>query len=291
MKPSIMNKKRSKNLLVIVAVLLGHSFAQTSAQSVPTAPPQSAAAPATAFHVTAKPPRPLEHAIDAVRLKYGWVVSYEDPQYISAKDVTESAAPKGMEEAKVTLVPAGETFNFDLLAPKSPDEAPPAEESLKRMVEAYNHSGNPGQFELRNGTDGAFSVVGVAARDEKGTVSPQKILLDATLTIPADKRTIDETLDILCHKLTEATHIPVSTGITPRNLLEYKSVSAGGQNLSARTLLAQALAAGGHPMYWRLLFDPNSKSYLLNIHGLAAKKAPAHINDAPSKPPQAGVHP
>lgn len=286
-----MNTKRIKNLLVIVAVLLGYSFAKTPAQSVPTAPPQSAAATSTAFHVAAKPPRPLEHAIDEIRLKYGWVVSYEDPQYLSPKDVVESAAPKGMEDAKVIMVPAGETFNFDLPALKSPDEAPPAEESLKRMVEAYNHSGGPGQFELRNGADGAFSIVGVAARDEKGTVSPQKILLDTVLTIPADKRTIDETLDILCRKLTDATHIPVTMGITPRNLLEHTYVSAGGTNLSARILLAQALAAAGRPMYWRLLFDPNSKGYVLNIHGLAGKRAPVHTNDAPSKPPQPGVHP
>jgi hypothetical protein len=282
---------RSLRILMLMAVLAGHSYAQTTTKSAPASQPVSEPANGSGFHISAKGPRPLERAIDALRLKYGWAVSYEDPQYLSPKDMTESTGAKGIEipGKKETMVPAGDAFSVDLTVPKSAADAPPEDESLKLVVEAYNRSGNPGQFELRKIADGVFSVVGVAARDEKGTISAQKPLFDAIITVPGEKRTIDKTLNIICQKLTKATHTPVSIGITPRNLLERVSVSAGGTNLPARTLLSQALSASGHPLYWRLLFDPNSKEFLLNVHTLRPPKPP--VPETPGKPPQPDAHP
>ncbi len=277
-----------KSLAFLGAVLIGHSWAQTSAKTGrQTAPPPPSEASISrvgnAVHVSVNGPRPLERAVDALRLKYGWLVSYEDPQYLSAKDLTESAGEKGF------LQPAGGAFTADIPVGEPPADAPPEDKSLKLVVDAYNRSGNPGQFELRRSDDGAVAVAGVAARDEKGTVSAQKVLLDSMITVPVEQRTIADTVNLICQKLADETHLPVAVGVTPRSLVDHINVKAGGTKSPARTVLSQALAASDHPLYWRLLFDPNSKGYLLNIHWLRAQKEPGH--ETPMKPPHADAHP
>jgi hypothetical protein len=276
------------SLAFLAAVALGHPSAQTAAKpggpgSTPPPPKEpSVSRVGNTVHISVGGPRPLEQAIDALRLQYGWVISYEDPQYLSPKDVTEAAGSKG------SLLPAGHGFSVTVPA-DSPTDAPPEEKSLKLIVDAYNRSGNPGQFELRKSEEGAFALVGVAALDEKGVIAAQKALLDSTITMSVEQRTIDDTVDVLCRKLAEETHVPVSVGITPRKLVEHTNVKAGGTKSPARAILAQSLAASGRPMYWRLLFDPNTKSYLLNIHWVQPPKEQGHENQ--SRPPRGDVHP
>jgi hypothetical protein len=282
------------NLAIVSAALIASACAQTPAAATPAAPAPKAAVSAEAadnpLHVSVTSLRPLERAIESLHVKYGWVVSYEDPQYLHDKDVTPDARSKGI------LIPAGGSFSVDLPPAKSPTDAPAEDKSLQVVVDAYNHSGNPGEFELRKGSAeaDAFAVVGVAARDKNGAVSPQKPFLDSIITVPVAERTISETVNLVCKALTRETHVSVSTGVTPRSLVDNKSVKVGGAKVPARTILAQALAGSGHTMYWRLLFDPTSKGYLLNIHAVnphavSPAKAPAH--EMPGKPPASDVHP
>jgi hypothetical protein len=157
-------------------------------------------------------------------------------------------------------------------------------------VDAYNRSGNPGQFEVRKDEGNLFSVVGVAARNVKAVLFPQTPLLDSTITLPVQEQTIADTVDSICKLLADQIHAPVSLGVTPRALVDHTKAKLGGTKIPARTLLAQALAAAtGRTLYWQLLFDPNSKGYLLNIHLLHPAKTAA---DDPGKPPpRSTVHP
>jgi hypothetical protein len=49
-------------------------------------------------------------------------------------------------------------------------------------------------------------------------------------------------------------------------------VKVGGTKVSARELLLQILSQLQGNFYWRLLFDPNSKGYVLDLHLMHPKK-------------------
>src|SRR5579862_5238750 len=61
---------------------------QALSQTAPGARPylKEAAISQTAgtVRIEANSPRPLAQVLDALRQKYGWVVDYEDPQYVSS---------------------------------------------------------------------------------------------------------------------------------------------------------------------------------------------------------------
>jgi hypothetical protein len=209
---------------------------------------------AGSIQIVANSPRPLAQVADALRQKYGWMVEYEDPQFVSPSDLVVIDSP-----SKQTL-PSGRDFKIEF-----PSNSPRAEKVLQSAVDSYNRSGNPGRFELRKGEGGTFVLVGVQARDASGKNASQQVLLDATITVPNEKRTGSAVLSLICQKLSESQHIPVSLGVTPRKILDRTDVSAGGAQISARTLLSQTLAATQRRVYWTLIFDPDAKRYLLNV--------------------------
>jgi len=218
------------------------------------------------FHLAANAPRPLVQALDGLQQKYGWVVPYEDPQYNSKTEVVESADPRFASAGVGTRphIPNGGAFAFDF--PAGTGASPDEEKTLGLMVEAYNQSSNPGRFEVRQIADQSFTIVGTGTRNDAGHIVDQKPILDTVLTIPTAARTGTETLNLLCRSISQTSHEKISTGIYPVNLFEHNQVRVGGTKLPARTLLANLAAATGRKLEWRLLFDPDSNSYTLNLH-------------------------
>ncbi|HKH98949.1 MAG TPA: hypothetical protein VJ999_07565 [Candidatus Sulfotelmatobacter sp.] len=208
-------------------------------------------------HITANSPRPLAQILDALQVKYKWIVSYEDPQFTSQQDIVTVT---GAGDTQMQL-PSGGSFSADFSA-AAPDE----EKTLRSMVDSYNHSKNPGRFEVKKTAQGTFYLVGTAATDDKGHISPQQAVFDLPITVPAEDRTITETLNLICQEISNHTHIQVTVGVTPRSLLDHTNVKVGGNAVAARDLLLQSLAEVRTHPYWRLLFDPNSKGYYLDIH-------------------------
>jgi len=207
-----------------------------------------------AVRITANSPRPLEQMLDALQRKYGWIVNYEDPQYESAVDVVNAADEK-------FKVPAGGNFTFEFSG-AAPDE----EKTLQHLVDAYNKSKNPGHFELRRTEDSVFNVVGIAAHKDNGDLVQQKAPFDRPLTLPSQEQTIDETVTHICAELSKRGHSKVVLAISPRKLLSQNRVVVGGNQVAARELLAKSLLVVHGKIYWRLLFDPTSKSYYLDLH-------------------------
>lgn len=210
---------------------------------------------ASSIRVTANSPRPLPQILDALQQKYGWAVDYEDPQYVSKLDLIEAHTPSR------SLLPSGGSFSVEF-----PAGAPLVENTLRLLVDSYNQSKNPGRFELRKTAQGGYAVVGTAAYDEKGKILQRLPLLDSPITVPAKERTITDTIALICQEAGAVSQSPVNIGVAPTGFLDHASVTVGGNNVRARDLLLQTLMATHRSLYWRLLFDPNSKSYYLDIH-------------------------
>ncbi len=248
------------NHIKYVACLLVLAVSQSFSQS-PQKPGQylrdaALSQDAGLIHIQANSPRPLAQVLDALRRKYGWMIDYEDPQYLSLMDTTDAPS-----DASSPRLPSGGNFSVEF-----PASGLEEEKILRLVVDSYNQSKNPGRFELRRSESGRFQVVGVAARDEKGGVSPQQVLLDRQVTLGMDERSITETMNLICQELAAQSHTPVIIGVSPRSVLDHAVVKVGGSKVSARDLFLQSFLASHRNLYWSLLFDPASKSYFLDIH-------------------------
>jgi len=262
-----MNLIRRAMLFSVLAVVQAFSQTTPAAPAAPVAPTTPTPSPylrqatvseaAGMVHITANSPRPLAQILDALQVKYKWIVSYEDPQFTSQQDIVTvtSTGDTHMQ------LPSGGIFSIDFSA-AAPDE----EKTLRSMVDSYDHGKNPGRFEVKKTAQGAFYLVGTAATDDKGHISAQQVVFDLPITIPAQERTITETLNLICQEISNRTHIQVTVGVSPRSLLDHTNVKVGGNAVAARDLLVQSLAEVRTHPYWRLLFDPNSKGYYLDIH-------------------------
>jgi hypothetical protein len=221
------------------------------------------------IRVVANDSRPLTQALDALQQKYGWRVNYEDPQYRSKLDLVEakdlqdkSSSPNGRR------VPAGGNLVVEFGTGPAPNAAPDEKKSLQLLVDSYNRSSNPGRFELRgDGSEQPFDVVGTAAHDDQGHISPQQAVLDLPITVDVQERTVNDTLDLICQKIADKSHIQVTFGVHPLGL-DRVHVTVGGKDLSARSYLLRTIESTNRKLCWRLLFDPDSGSYYLNLHQL-----------------------
>jgi hypothetical protein len=221
------------------------------------------------IRLVANDSRPLTQALDALQQKYGWRINYEDPQYRSKLDLVDA---KDLQDKSSSSngrrVPAGGNLVVEFGAGSTPNAAPDEKKTLQMLVDFYNRSSNPGRFELRgDGSEQLFDVVGTAAHDDQGHVSPQQALLDLPITIDVQERTVNDTLDLICQKIADKSHIQFTLGVHPLGL-DRVHVNVGGKDLSARSYLLRTIESTNRKLYWRLLFDPDSGSYYLNLHQL-----------------------
>lgn len=274
--------------LILLLILIAQALSQV-APSQPDAYLKDATISEAegSIHLVAYSPRPLAQALDALQRKYGWVVDYEDPRYVSKVDVTELADP--LRGPKPRLLPVGGRFEAGFPMPTGEVSAEAAkdteEKALRLVVDAYNHSRNAGQFEVRKSRAGDLFVVGVAAHDSKGALAAQKAIFDTPITLVRAKRNGTDAIQLICRRVTARTGVPLNLGVSPRILLDHNPVTAGGTRVAARELLLQVLSQTRSPCYWRLLFDPDSKGYFLDIHAVPATKAPPAPTPPATAPP------
>lgn len=261
---------RIRDLLPVFLLLTSftHSAsAQTASQKTPVI-----TAEGSKIHIAANDPRPLDQVVEALQQKYGWRINYEDPQYISKLDLTDAkSSSDGRPE------PGGGSFAVDVPAGTPADAPPDAQKTLQLIVDAYNQSNNPGRFDLRHPSADQFDIVGTSAHDDKGKISKQDVVLDTLITIPGEDRTVADTVDLICQKVSDKSHISVTLGVHPMGL-DRQHGNVGGKEMSARAYISAATEPTGRKISWRLLYDPDSKGYVLNLHQF-------RVPPPPSKPP------
>ena len=261
---------RILNLLPVLFLLnsFGHSAsAQTASQKLPVITEAGGK-----IRIATNDPRPLDQVVNALQQKYGWRINYEDPKYISKLDLTDA---KVSSDGRIE--PRGGSFTVEVPAGPSPDAPPDEQKTLQLIVDAYNQSSNPGRFDLRHPNAEQFDIVGASALDEKGKISKQEVVLDTPITIPAEDRTVADTVDLICQKVSDKSHISVTLGVHPMGL-DRQRATVGGKEMAARAYISTATEPTGRKISWRLLYDPDLKGYILNLHQF-------RIPPPPSKPP------
>jgi hypothetical protein len=214
-------------------------------------------------------PRPLLQAVTAVSEEYGWVVDFEDPPYESDADLVDDTAPQWRARhpgEKGFRIVAGGAFQSNY-SEKPNTATSPVEERLvlNKIVSDYNASGNPGKFVVRKQSDGSYAVVGNSVKDDNGNSKSVSSVLDTPISIPSGRRDVLTTIGLILDAVSSSSGIKILAATMPMNVLIHSQVTIGGENVSARNLLLEALAGTKRTTVWQLLYDADNQTYYLNI--------------------------
>lgn len=232
---------------------------------------------ATSGALTANFPRPLSQAIEAIGQEYGWTVDFEDPHYTSHFDLVDDTAPKWRANhptAKGVVRVAGGFFQSNFPEPPTITAGDPEDQVLQKLVADYNASGNPGKFLVRKEAEGRYAIIGVSRKDENGQDEADNVLLDTPISIPVQKRDAEATLRLILDTLSADTGVKVYLGTVglSSNPLQEATLTIGGSNVAARSLLLQALdgISSTSPHFrgifvWNFLFDADTNAYWLRL--------------------------
>lgn len=233
---------------------------------------------ATSVRVVANDPRPLEQALCAVIRQYNWLVDYEDPPYVNDTELIDVSSPKwraSHPNVKRMKIPAGGAFEFRYEEGSAIDSPEGEEGLLRKLVSAYNSSGNPGKFIVRDAGEDPrpwsnshkrFTIVGASVKGHDGSEMDVASILDTQISIPTAERSAHETIGLILEELSRNSGTRVHPPGWASNRLIQSRVTVGGTNVPARTLLLQTLRATSNPSFvWKLLYDANAPMYVLNI--------------------------
>jgi hypothetical protein len=212
------------------------------------------------MEITANDPRPLDSILDALAHQHVWHINYEDPLYGNS-DIPDDTAPSWLKEhpnGPRAYMVAGGAFHVKIpiegYFPTDPMQVLPA------LIEAYNHSGDPGTFELRTLNRDSFDVVATASND-----GPQTPLLDTVMSFDAtEDESATDTLDRFCLELSRVSgETVVFTSWFSANRWRQAHIQLHSENQPAREILRQICKQVGSTYCWRLLYDPDSKKFWL----------------------------
>ena len=252
-------------ILAVVAILLPARSVSQAAHTTSQIKKPLIYQVGNVVHIHAEGPRPLLRAIQALQDKYGWMVDYEDPQYPADLDLTTNA-PSLPQRRHPNGGNLKGSFSVEFNSGPAPDSPPDENSVLKIVVESYNQSDADGQFELRKEQDGRFDVVGIGVRGQNGEVSSPGPILDLLITLKTKRRSVQETVALICQKVSQRSQIPAAPIGIADSVHGHGTVAVGGMTVSARTMLSRTLSAVREkPLSWRLLYDATGKSYELKL--------------------------
>ncbi len=224
--------------------------------------------------ISVEDPRPLAKAITMLEARFGWVITYEDPRYVNASEMTDVTEKVRRDlnkfrpgEAPRVLIPKGGAFVFDYDTSGDSTGPPDPVPVVQRLLAAYAASGHAGRFRMEKG-DKIIHVVPTAIKDISGKLAPQESVLDVVITLPAKEKTGLQTLEALCAAVSKSVHLRVVVGMIPTGLFLQHKDHQEIKTMKARDALVRLLdrTANGTKLSWQLLYDPGLKMYALNIH-------------------------
>ncbi len=239
--------------------------------------------PRQPVRIAVNDPRPVAAAAESLERHFGWVVTYEDPQWAASsetQDVTEAVrrdlagTPLFMRNLGPRVyVPKGGSLQFEVAPNVAAGSSVNARINLlNEMLLAHAAAGNPGIFGVQEGASGRIHIVGLAAKNVSERVVPQQPVLDRGISLETRQYGGLEFLQTFAEAVSGATGVRMEVGTTPVNTFAHHSGSYGASNEPGRNLLERFLNDVGVGYSWQLFFDPVERLYVLNIHWVASRE-------------------
>ncbi len=207
--------------------------------------------------------RPVAEAVREIERLSGQVVTYED-------------APIADPGAVAPMVAGGDAAfampRIGRLSFEGPETASleAAGKAVEAALAAYEAGRPAARFALLRSGD-ALHVVPVAISDTAGRSAKVMPALDVRVSVPGGRRSALDALDQWRLALAAALGRPVGLGAAPLATLQARRIEFSANGEPAREALSRLLAATGIRLSWRLLYDPGTKEYALNLAEVAAR--------------------
>jgi hypothetical protein len=228
--------------------------------------------------IVTKTSRPLADLAQALVLKEGWLVDYEDPAYIFPGDLinvtqtqTASTLTAGASFWGVRSTPVTFTFPFRSASPTLKNPAA----LISTLLAVNRQAGNPGIFQVvPNGRH--LQILPAQAKNDVGILVPQVSALDRAISFPTAVRSGLEIVDLIRDQLRNA-GFRIGVGTIPTNYLTQTEMSIGATSEPARNVLLEMIN-GLHwrntnitvptsQLVWRVLCvpDPQNPAFMINL--------------------------
>lgn len=185
----------------------------------------------------------LRLAIEALNKEYKWTVDYEQPVFSGASDL---CTLNGYPQLDFTWFRANYLETRERMV-SSADQ----ERVLRKVVNAYNHSGNPGRFAVRKEGRGHYAVVGLYVADDQGKLQKASRLLGARVSIPRQQGNTSETVQLVLAELFEQ-RVMAANGVSAAQP-HGAGGATGTQNAPAWKLLRWSLQRDRNKAAWTLI--------------------------------------
>jgi len=203
--------------------------------------------------------RPVAKAVESLIEKYGYQITYEDPPFVYQGDLAERNEA-GFKDRIPSGDPLSVSFNSSS-GMSSPDDMAGL---LQKLLHAHESANRGGHFRLMQNSQ-VFHVTPNEVEDRDGNWAPQSSILDVAISLPEKERTGMDTLLDICAAVGRSSHVRVDVGTTPINVIAHYRSTLSANEESARSVLMRALDGTNRKLTWMLLYDPQGKSYVLNI--------------------------
>lgn len=264
MRKSIENSPRSSLIWhAPLTSILVFAAALASAQAVAHA---QVSAPFSSKPVTIEADgRVLSDILDKVEVAFKSPIDFEDAPLESAADLVVVTVPGARVEKSLGSPVSNLTVTFTEL-----DSTPYL--AAQSLIGAYAQAGYPGVYKVVP-HDNRVDVVPAQVRSAGGSMRDVTPILTLPLTFPLAKRTLGDTMQLIMDAVSKQSGYAVfPSGSAPGFPLQTIELGANGESVgdvieNLATALHTVLAA-------RFLYDPNQKTYYLDLKGVAPPDAP-----------------
>jgi hypothetical protein len=232
--------------------------------------------------------RPVGRAVRTLQTRYGYVITYEDPQYTDEDDLQNVSASVVRNysnyapgTAPKVIVPKGSQLTLHLPASLNIGTQD-LNAILQQLVRAQATGPRGGHFRVEQ-TGEVFHVIPTEVRDRNGNWSPHASILGTPISLPEQDRGEEELYQQIADALKAARHIGIRVLINGgwvigRPAPELRTTMGATQE-PARTVLSRALQL--HPVRrtWALLHAPEDGSnvFMLNVWDFPAEPRSTQI--------------
>lgn len=228
--------------------------------------------------------RPVADAILELERLSGKAINFEDVRYEHPADLAD-VTDRVMTPAQRALagpfarviVPRGGSLTVTVpvdAATQKLTDALLLQNALNLLLAQQRSAALPGAYALRNSADRLF-VEPVQVRASSGNAVPSPSVLLSPITLALAERTALETLQLVLDQASRGSGHRIDVGSLPLAAFARNRIRFGADRRQASEVLADLLAAvaavGRAPeqapkLSYRLLFDPQLKYYLFNVH-------------------------
>ena len=206
-------------------------------------------------------PRPLLKVLDVLQRRFGWWIDYEDQTY-DLRETTDMTSKEWLrlhpDDPSRALDPAHGRLRADLpvsLGTHGVDES----KVLQDLVEQYNLQALPGLYHVEKTPSNRFHLVGVS-RYAQGAARP----LDRVISIRLPQQSALDRVEALA-KACSSGKVSIIPATLPVNVMGQIVLKPLVTNDSCRTEFDRLLGALPTPAVLRLLADPGSQTFYLNV--------------------------